>query len=302
MNSRRFAPVKITRLGSLADLRFIPMKICIMEPLTPFLRTGCYLHTDIRPVICLPGRNQPRAKNSRETILTSAIETEPASQTQSLAAPWHTVAVVVAVGLNAFAGWRRAQDARQGLPLNRPTMYLRTILVEWLFLAFVLLGVWLHKSSFREVLGERWATFRAFARDAGIALVFLLVSVIFTSILGPHNHQVGTDPAVKFLMPHGTTENCLWILVALSAGICEEAVYRGYLQHQLIVLSRNAPLGVILSAALFASSHAYQGLRNALVIGIGALMAGTLAFWRKSVRPGMIAHSLQDLLALVVPH
>jgi hypothetical protein len=103
-------------------------------------------------------------------------------------------------------------------------------------------------------------------------------------------------------MPQTANEKCLWVFLALSAGICEEAIYRGYLQHQFAAIARNIPVGIFLSAALFGVSHAYQCLRPALLIGFGGLIVGALAWWRRSVRPGMIAHTLQDLLALVVAH
>jgi membrane protease YdiL (CAAX protease family) len=38
----------------------------------------------------------------------------------------------------------------------------------------------------------------------------------------------------------------LWVALS-SAGICEEAVYRIYLQKQFIALTRNVPAGIILS-------------------------------------------------------
>lgn len=174
--------------------------------------------------------------------------------------------------------------------------------MEWLFLTLVLAGVWLHKTPLRAVLGPRWDSFRAFGSDLGIAVALLACSIVVTSLLGPHHAGVGTDPSVRFLMPVSVGEKWLWLLVALSAGICEEAVYRGYLQRQFTVLTRSAPAGILLSAAMFGAAHAYQGLRNALPIAAGAFLSGTVAHWRRSVRPGMIAHTLQDLLALVVAH
>lgn len=183
---------------------------------------------------------------------------------------------------------------------HRIGMYERTILFEWLMLGFVMLGVWLSGSPLASVLGDRWCSFREFARDIGIGVVFMVVAVTVTSMIGGHGGEA--DRATQFLLPRGGVEIALWILLSVTAGICEEAVYRGYLQRQFTALTKNIPAGILLSAAAFGASHAYQGLRPALQIGLLGVMAGTLAYWRRSVRPGMIAHALQDSLAVFVRH
>jgi membrane protease YdiL (CAAX protease family) len=229
-------------------------------------------------------------------------KSDSATSNNPVAPAWHTGLIIVALGINAYRGFMRSASFRDASTVDRPVLYLRTIAIEWLFMALVLGGVWLHKSSISSVVGERWRSLRQFFRDFGIAFAFLIVSVFVTSILGAHSHQGGVDPALTFLMPQNLKERWLWVFLAISAGICEEAVYRGYLQHQLIAFSKNVPLGIILSAALFGASHAYQGLRSALIIFVGGGLAGALAWWRRSVRPGMIAHALQDILAVFVAH
>lgn len=92
------------------------------------------------------------------------------------------------------------------------------------------------------------------------------------------------------------------MVLSLSAGICEESLYRGYFQRQFMALTKSVPAGILLSAAAFGGAHAYQGFRPAFQIGLLGAMAGVLAHWRKSVRPGMIAHTLQDVLGGFVQH
>jgi hypothetical protein len=83
---------------------------------------------------------------------------------------------------------------------------------------------------------------------------------------------------------------------AITAGVCEKAIYRGYLQRQITALTRSVPPGIFLSAA-FGAAHAYQGLQRASVIATSALLFGLIAQWRRTVHPGMIAHGLQDAVA-----
>jgi uncharacterized protein len=221
---------------------------------------------------------------------------------QPVASLAHTALVLTVLAINGYLGFMHSNQLRQAAVSHRPIAYFRTIFVEWLILALVFFGVWLHKSPVRAVLGERWRSPAQFFRDLGIALAFLILYLVVTSLFGQHGHHAATDPAVRFLMPETANEKWLWALVAISAGICEEAVYRGYLQQQFSAYTRSIPAGVLISAVLFGASHAYQGIRLAAIIGVGAILSGTLAWWRKSVRPGMISHVLQDLLAIIVSH
>ena len=89
-------------------------------------------------------------------------------------------------------------------------------------------------------------------------------------------------------------ESILWLALSISAGICEEAVYRGYLQRQLMAITTSVPAGIALSAVAFGLAHSYQGWRGAVRVGVGGALLGILAYWRKSMRPGMMAHAFGD--------
>jgi uncharacterized protein len=227
---------------------------------------------------------------------TSAIAPSQSERFRGVAAPLHTVLVLAASGAWALRGSLNSEQMRTAANPNRIGMYGRTMLFEWLMFGFVILGVRLHGTPLFAVLGERWRSVREVVRDIGIALVFLVVSIFLESLLGSHLHRGGPDPAVQFLLPHGGAEIAVWIALSLTAGICEETLFRGYLQRQFMALTQNASLGILLSAAMFGLAHGYQGIAKAIQIGVLGVMLGILAHWRRSVRPGMIAHSLQDVL------
>jgi membrane protease YdiL (CAAX protease family) len=168
----------------------------------------------------------------------------------------------------------------------------------------VLIGVRLRGSSLLTVLGDRWRSTQDFFRDAGIAVGFWIFSTIIISILGGHG---GADNrAAQMMLPRGNAELALWMLLSVTAGICEEALFRGYLQRQFSALSRSVPVGIVLSAAVFGGAHAYQGAGRATMIAVQGVLLGLLAWWRRSLRPSMLAHTLQDavvpFLIRVSPH
>jgi membrane protease YdiL (CAAX protease family) len=214
-----------------------------------------------------------------------------------IASHWHTLLVLTVQCLLAYRGKIRMEHLALS-SVNRSTIYEQTIFFEWALMGLVLLGVWRHGSSLSTVLGGRWLSPRQVLRDLGIGLMFLLVTIVFGSVL---NHG-GDNSAARLLLPHGRTEMLLWIALSISAGICEEALFRGYLQRQFIAFTGNVAAGIVLSAAVFGAAHSYQGSARAVQIGLLGAMGGVLAHWCKSVRPGMFAHALQDIMGGVIRH
>jgi membrane protease YdiL (CAAX protease family) len=183
---------------------------------------------------------------------------------------------------------------------NRARLYLVTIFVEWFFFVLVVAGVRRSGASVFLVLGDHWHSARQMLRDIGIAAGFWVTALpllwVFSRLL-----RVGAQGRnLQFILPQGSTEITLWIALSVTAGICEETIFRGYLQRQFMALTKSAPAGILFSAAAFGAAHAYQGFRRAILIGLFGAMFGILAFWRRSVRPGMIAHAWQDSLFGVV--
>jgi uncharacterized protein len=226
------------------------------------------------------------------------VTTESSSKPLSLiASPWHTVFVVVVVGINAYYGTIRSAHQRAGLGPSRPYMYLRTMLFEFVVLAVVVLGVRIRGGSLQAIFGQHWRSLRQLLTDLGLGVLLLLASTAVASIFGSHQREGSAEHPISYLLPQTWNETLVWIALSITAGVCEEAIYRGYLQRQLAALTRSVPAGICLSAAAFGAAHAYQGFQRASVIAASALLFGLLAQQRGTVRPGMIAHSLQDAIA-----
>jgi len=183
----------------------------------------------------------------------------------------------------------RAGHLRAAVNPPRIPLYAATAIFEWLLLAFVAWG-----ASAHVVLGPRWESGRRVLRDIGVAAGFWIISGILLAILKRALQAPDFGHNLQFMLPRTGLESVLWIALSVTAGICEEAIFRGYLQPQLGALAGSAPAGILLSAAAFGAAHAYQGPRWAVLIALYGGMFGLLAHWRRSVRPGMIAHAWHD--------
>jgi len=199
-----------------------------------------------------------------------------------IAGPAHTILLLIMLALWAMIGMMDL-----GANASHISIYLATMLLEWLVLAYVVGGA-RRSGSLAIVFGDRWRSARQVLRDIGIAAAFWIVSGILLVIVGSLLHVRTQGRDIRFLLPHGAIELALWIALSITAGICEEAIFRGYLQTQFVALASNAPAGIFLSAVAFSAVHAYQGGRRMILVGLYGVFFGVLAYWRRNVRPGMI--------------
>ncbi|HTT06654.1 MAG TPA: CPBP family intramembrane glutamic endopeptidase [Steroidobacteraceae bacterium] len=204
------------------------------------------------------------------------------------------------LGAWAYGGTRSMARFHGALHPQRVRLYLFSIGVEWLVFAVVVAGVVRARTPLSCVLGERWRSSRELLRDIAVAAAFWLAAmaglILFEWVLKIR----GTGTTVLALLPRGAVESALWVALAVSAGICEETIFRGYLQRQLIAMTGRPDTGLVLAAMIFGLGHLYQGWRMAIVIGVYGLMFGVLAYRRRSVRPGMIAHAWHDAFSGVL--
>jgi membrane protease YdiL (CAAX protease family) len=231
---------------------------------------------------------------------TSALAQSASDRYSQAAGPIHTIFVLAILGTWAFLGRIIADQMRAAVNPHRIRFYVLTLFFEWLLFVFVVTGVRRSGAPVRIVLGDRWHSVRQLLRDIGIAAAFWIVSAVALLILGRLLRVAALGRNMQFILPHGGVEITLWLALSITAGICEETIFRGYLQQQFMAMTKSVPAGILLSAAAFGAAHAYQGFRMVILIGLYGVMFGILAHWLGSVRPGMIAHAWQDSLSGVL--
>jgi uncharacterized protein len=214
---------------------------------------------------------------------------------RAVAPAWHAVVVlIILLGfslLGAIAGKRQpAASSRRHL-----MQYGVTMVFEWLIVAFIWWAVRRRGIRLADLVGGRWASFSEVLRDIGIGIAFLIVAGIILQLIGLAL-KASANAALKNLLPQGRTEMIVWVLLSVTAGFCEELMFRGYLQRQFAALTHSAAGGIVLQGIAFGAGHGYQGWKLMVVIAVYGTMFGLLAQWRLSTRPGMITHGLQDTL------
>ena len=235
-----------------------------------------------------------------------AVESTTAHRTLKPIASWgHLVGflaiqvVFLAIGLIDLGPAQSAGDSATARLLDQypvttlVVLYLAMIPIECALLVYCLTGVRSRGGNLETLSGGRWTSWKDIVADLGVALPFWLglqaVSWIASRVLGPESvDTVG-------MTPKKLPEVLAWIAVSITAGVCEELVYRGYLQQQFLALVRNLPIAILGQGLVFGLVHCYQGWKSTIVACVIGVLLGVLAAWRRNLRANVIVHAWIDV-------
>jgi CAAX protease family protein len=218
----------------------------------------------------------------------------------SIAPWWHTILLIaIIVGFSVFQGQFRILARASILPSRIP-IYAATLCYEFSLFAYVwLLGLRPRKVRIREVIGGRWNRFADFLADLAAAFLFWMVVIAALGVVRYFIRYNGIE-AARQLLPQSVPEIVMFVVLSMTAGFCEEFIFRGYLQRQFLTLTGKAWIAISVQALVFGVAHLYQGWRGVVAITVYGALFGILARRRNSLRPGMIQHAAQDSLLAIV--
>lgn len=210
------------------------------------------------------------------------------------------VLVAIVYPLIGLQRYRRIEHLPEPLPSGtRLRIYYSLIVSQWLLVALVTLffaGAGRSLADVGQSLGPRPSG--TIVAGSAVLLAFLVLSIFTTQQLrgaSPSDLPRRMRRAGKIL-PRGGNERFWFALVALTAGVCEEILYRGYVPWAVASWTGNVLLGYGLAAVVFGLGHAYQGRDGMIVTGILGLVFGALAYSVKSLVPGQVLHVAIDLV------
>lgn len=215
----------------------------------------------------------------------------------------HLMAALMAL---AFPLWdyyeaRRLRTVRH--PLVRMQCYVRCFAVLWIgaFAAMALLPFetwWNAPAGMRSLTG-------AVSSDFMLAVVpALALGIMLPLLLAFFNHGMRQKifaqlAEVDYLLPQSRREIAMFAGVSVTAGICEEVLYRGFLFAYL----QAAPWGLdplttlLASSAMFGIAHLGQGVKGVLLTGMIGVFLGYLYIATGSLLVPIVVHILIDLRA-----
>jgi membrane protease YdiL (CAAX protease family) len=141
---------------------------------------------------------------------------------------------------------------------------------------------------------KRWG----FGASLALSVAFLVLSALQRRALFKHPEIPESIRRqileIEPMAPHTPQERRVWTFVAITAGCCEEVMFRGFLLA-LFASWVGLIAAVAINVAAFGVFHAYYGWKGILKTGAFGLVMALLALWSASLIPVIILHAGIDL-------
>ncbi len=217
-----------------------------------------------------------------------------------------TALAVLLVVVQPFRGRQRYQRllARVATdPRARVDHYRRGITAEWVGVAIVaVIGALTGRRAGSIGLRAVDSNSGVWSQVPAILVVLAVGTVLFRR---PALRDALRRQARGFLalLPSTREEKLLFVPLAITAGVCEEILFRGFLLAYVAWLwphATNTQLIVVTSVA-FGVAHVYQGALGVVVTGVVGVLLASMVVDGGSLLPAIVVHALIDLRIVFLP-
>ena len=183
---------------------------------------------------------------------------------------------------------------------NRLVLYASTIAFQWLATAVILWRVAAHGigvSLLAIALPRPQTTLIVAALLAGLVLANQFASL---RRITAHPESVqGSLPQIALkIFPQDSVERLAFFVVVVTVAICEEVIFRGFVQRVFEDWGGGSmAAGIAGSAALFALAHLYQGRRGIITTFVVGVLFASVRSWTGSLLAPLVAHFCADITA-----
>ena len=217
--------------------------------------------------------------------------------------PWDFWLIFLLLG--AVIPWRGYARMRHLMALpevtsrERMKMYGATILFQWLLAGLVAWRAFARGLSLEELGVQN-------VRSVSLLVVALLGAALIAAAHWANVRRMSRSDHPNLerlralgarLFPRSRSEFTLFVVLSLTAGVCEEFLFRGFVMAALLRAGLGTWLVVILSSAMFGLAHLYQGKGGSLGTGILGAIFALARILSKSLLPAIMWHSVLDIVA-----
>jgi uncharacterized protein len=148
-----------------------------------------------------------------------------------------------------------------------------------------------------------WSRWLLAAVVALIVMLQLVLPVVQVSI--KYGKRPYIEPrqleTLRFFLPSSRLERRWFAALSLTAGFCEELLFRGFLLRYLHTWPLHLPFlwTALAAAAIFGAHHLYQGAKGFVSTAIGGLIFTAMLLLTGSLWTGMAYHAAADVSLLL---
>ena len=217
--------------------------------------------------------------------------------------PWDILLIFFVLGV--IVPWRGRAKLQHLLAkphveaAERISLYCSTIVFQWLATAVAAWRAWAHGFTATQ-LGL------AIPKPVTLLVITVFGAVVIVTLQWLNLRRIGRSASplrrplhamAERILPQSTTELIPFFALSVTAGLCEEFLYRGF---ATATLSRaGLPVGAVIlfSSVIFGLAHLYQGRAGLVSTTVLGILFGTSRAALGSLVPAIVWHMGVDLVA-----
>jgi hypothetical protein len=214
----------------------------------------------------------------------------------------HIFIALIAAGVPIFGAliwrWHGLSMMEPGSTNTRIRNYLLDIVIEWALVIAVLVW-WFSVNRTPGGIGFRAPGGWGFWVGAIICIVVgvffgFQVRTALSSAKARQQIREQLSGSTELMMPLNARERRAWVGLSITAGVCEEILYRGYLIWYLMTWIPGWP-AMIVAAVVFGVAHLYLEGKGILKAIVGGLIMGAAYLLTGSIWVPMVLHATLDI-------
>jgi uncharacterized protein len=195
-------------------------------------------------------------------------------------------------------------------PQKKVRFYRKIVMVSWICALAATLSIGFANVGTIRHVGEEVPWLEAGSRGLivleGFTIGMMLV-IFIPAILALRSEKIRAKAGkaakkLAFLLPSTLEERHWWWVVCITAGICEEVVYRGFLLHYFHILPFHLSLtwALVASSLVFGIAHLYQGIAGSLQTVLIGFVLGAMFLATGNLLLPIAIHAVLDLRVLAM--
>ena len=227
----------------------------------------------------------------------------PADWTEIARTPY-AIALTIAIAiLYPLLGWyrfRRLEARPDPVPRGvKLRLYMSVVVSQWTLVGLVVLLLARHGHGL-DAIGQGAGV--SGVRTALVSLALLAAFAFLSRFTLAQLARTGAGELPTHvrkagrILPRDGVERAGFVQVAITAGVCEEILYRGWVPWAIAGWTGSPLAGFVVAALVFGAGHAYQGRNGMILTALLGLFLGGVVTWTGSLLPGQFLHLAVDLV------
>ena len=217
---------------------------------------------------------------------------------------WLGVFILAAVIYFVISDIQLMKKGLNSIPKKK--IYQNILVSQWTLLCILIVLWWILDFQFKHLFLYEGVKSSLFIKNSEM-LVGAITGGVIAGVLLPlfmkSNKMTAAFEKIDFMLPKTLKQRITFFFIAVTAGVCEEIIFRGAVTYFFMNVPVDLPLWVIgvAGSILFGLAHWYQGISGIISTGFIGFIMFNLYIQTGSLLIPIILHFIIDVKFVFMP-